>query len=69
MNVCPSKSDLCAANPRAGHTFVWFWVRGNGQCGLTHFVLHVHRLVQEEKKKKKKQRMVTSIQIYIYIHI
>lgn len=70
MNVCPSKSDLCAANPRAGHTFVWFWVRGNGQCGLTHFVLHVHRLVQEEKKKKTEDGYIyTNIYIYTYIEI
>lgn len=37
----------------------------NGQRSLTRFVLHVHRLVQEEKKKKT---VVTSIQIYIYIY-
>lgn len=65
MNVRPSKSDQCAANPRAGHTFVWFWAHGNDQCGLTHFVLRVHRLVQE-KKKTEDGYIYTNIYIYIY---
>lgn len=41
----------------------------NGQHSLTHFVLHVHRLVQEEKKKREGGYIYTNIYIYTYIEI